>query len=212
MADTVSGLVTDSNGEEEEESSLDHSPFQKFPLDPLLTTSTPRPQGAQLSPRAEPRAGRAPLSHGVDSEEEAPEKKKRKMGGNTVSSLVLPREEKWSKEKLREYVKERKGDKLAEFVGVRESRVAKGVARMQLSPSPPHSPPRSRAKKKVHHTYICTSYVCLYVHMCIVHMCIVCLFVRTYVHCMFVCTCVHIGTYLVFYFQMKSPSPREAKL
>ena len=74
---------------------------------------------------------------------------KKKKGDTTISSMVLPSEEKLSKENLRKYVKERKGNKLAEFVGLRESRGARDVSQTTVSPSrsPLHSPVQNKSRK-----------------------------------------------------------------
>lgn len=51
---------------------------------------------------------------------------------STVSGLVLHRREKWSKEKLRKWIKQRKRKKMAEFAELRESTSTR--ARSQRSP------------------------------------------------------------------------------
>ena len=133
---------------------MDHTPD---PLEELLLNSVPNTSTPKLKV--------PPLwvSGGLDSEEEGVEDtrmKKKKKGDTTISSMVLPSEEKLSKENLRKYVKERKGKKLAEFVGLRESRGARDVSQTTVSPSrsPLHSPVQNKSRK--------ASYTYCYLHAC----------------------------------------------
>ena len=97
----------------------------------------------------------------VDDEELKTIKEKVSHGDSTVSSLVLQREERWSKEKLRKWVKEKKGKKLAEFVGLREEgkkRESVTRTRAKLSPSPTPSSSLNTSKK----VHVCV----LFCHCC----------------------------------------------
>ena len=55
-------------------------------------------------------------------------------GGNTISALVLHRPEKWSKEKLRKWVNQRKRKKLKEFTALRSSKGARVRRTPERSP------------------------------------------------------------------------------
>lgn len=56
-------------------------------------------------------------------------------GDTTVSSLVLHKGEKWSKENLRKWMSQRKKTKLTEFAEMRESRSSTGTRSLKASPA-----------------------------------------------------------------------------
>lgn len=88
-----------------------------------------------------------------DEEEDEELRMLLREGDSTVSALVLYKGEKWSKEKLRKWVGQRKRKKLAEFAEMREGRRVAG-GRDQLTPDG-----ISRGPKVTKHAYIhtCTS-------------------------------------------------------
>jgi hypothetical protein len=98
-----------------------------------IMTQTPSPthmETTELEPPGNNQSGPWTIEEEIEERKEEEEEEEEdeelrqllRQGDSTVSSLVLQRREKWSKEKLRKWINQRKKKKLAEFAELRGSK------------------------------------------------------------------------------------------
>lgn len=132
VSDALCGVVQTSEEQLGGYSPVAHGLASKEEEDVFLSVVSQTPSDGIVERAESPGRG----GSGAEQEEDEELRMLLRGGDSTVSSLVLQRGEKWSKEKLRKWVRQRKRKKMSEFAEMRENRSSAGTRSLRSLPAP----------------------------------------------------------------------------